>query len=93
MRDWPLLDEAIDAKLDQQGRFVAWWGQAVRPAGKPVISQERGKLAMGEAEAHEVAQQVNHLNNRNAWRAICQALGNAGIRPGPGFGQCAACRR
>ena len=25
------------------------------------------------------------LANRIAWRAICQALGNAGVRPGRGF--------
>ena len=50
VKDWPLLDEAIDAKLDQQGRVVAWWGETVRSAGNPSISQKRGKLAMRDAE-------------------------------------------
>jgi hypothetical protein len=44
---------------------------------------------MSQAELTQAAVQVRHLNNRNAWRAICQSLGNAGITPGPGFGHAA----
>jgi cobalamin biosynthesis protein CbiG len=41
---------------------------------------------MAQADLTHLAQQVTRLNNRTAWRAICQALGNAGIPPGRGCG-------
>jgi hypothetical protein len=62
-------------------------GSAPPPAPQPKQDTSRGN--MSRAELTQVAQQVNHLNNRNAWRAICQTLGNAGLPPGPGFGHAA----
>jgi len=55
----------------------------IPPGSAPPPAPARGTMSQ------VIAQQVNHLNNRNAWRAICQSLGNAGIAPGPGFGHAA----
>jgi hypothetical protein len=34
IRDWPKLEEAVDLKIEEQRRFVAWWGATVqRPGG------------------------------------------------------------
>jgi phage N-6-adenine-methyltransferase len=29
VKDWPLLEEAVDAKVDEQGQFVAWWDETI----------------------------------------------------------------
>jgi phage N-6-adenine-methyltransferase len=29
VKDWPLLEEAINAKIEQQQEFVQWWGKTV----------------------------------------------------------------
>src|SRR5689334_2764272 len=50
VKDWPLLEQAIDAKIQEQRQFVMWWGASVRSAGNPSISAERGKLAMRDTE-------------------------------------------
>lgn len=50
VKDWPLLEEAIDLKMEQQGKFKGWWDINVRSAGNPTISHERGKLGMRDAE-------------------------------------------
>lgn len=47
-------------------------------------------LAPSNAELHtQIAGETLRLPNRLAWRTICQALGNAGVTPGPGFGTAA----
>ena len=34
LHDWPLLEQAIDAKIEQQVEFVRWWDATVnRPGG------------------------------------------------------------
>jgi phage N-6-adenine-methyltransferase len=34
IKDWPKLEEAVDLKIEEQRRFVAWWGATVqRPGG------------------------------------------------------------
>jgi hypothetical protein len=38
IKDWPTLEKAVDAKIDEQRKFVAWWNGAVRSKG------ERGNL-------------------------------------------------
>lgn len=50
-KDWPLLHEAVDIKIEDQREFVAWWDEHVRSAGNPAITQDRGELAWREAEA------------------------------------------
>ena len=33
VRDWPMLEQAIKAKLEDQAGFVRWWGETVRRKG------------------------------------------------------------
>jgi phage N-6-adenine-methyltransferase len=35
IKNWPKLEEAVDAKIDEQRRFVGWWDSAVREGGRP----------------------------------------------------------
>jgi hypothetical protein len=48
-RDWPALEEAVDAKIEEQIRFVAWWKGAVRGKGEKANSRDRGYF-VSEAE-------------------------------------------
>lgn len=29
IQDWPLLENAVDVKIEDQGHFVAWWRKRV----------------------------------------------------------------
>ena len=31
VKDWPLLEQAVDAKIEEQREFVAWWEKHVTP--------------------------------------------------------------
>lgn len=35
VEDWPLLEEAVDAKIVEQARIVAWWDERVSPLESP----------------------------------------------------------
>ena len=62
MKDWPLLDEAIDAKLDHQSKFCAWWEQTVRRPGQG-NNQERGYFVSdAERDTQITQQQVSRWN-------------------------------
>jgi hypothetical protein len=30
MKDWPLLEQAVEAKIEEQAEFVEWWSESVR---------------------------------------------------------------
>jgi hypothetical protein len=65
VKDWPLLAEAIDAKLALQGEFVTWWEKNVRGPGK-VNSRRTGLIEAPDAEkqAEIKHQQVSRWRNR-----------------------------
>jgi hypothetical protein len=51
--DWPALEEAVDAKIAEQVRFVAWWDAKVRSQGearKKEESRDPGLLSRRDAE-------------------------------------------
>jgi len=51
VRDWKLLEDAVDAKMGEQQAFVAWWDDHVRsPDNQPKIS---GREIIGRAEAED----------------------------------------
>jgi hypothetical protein len=52
IKDWPALEEAVDAKIAQQVGFVAWWKANVTGQGtRTDLSRDRGKsLPMRKAE-------------------------------------------
>lgn len=35
VKDWPLLEQAVDAQIDLQTEFVAWWREKVTPGQSP----------------------------------------------------------
>jgi DNA N-6-adenine-methyltransferase (Dam) len=54
IRDWPALEEAVDLKIEEQRRFVVWWGAMVRrPGGDRQAKHSPGSRGMpcSEAEA------------------------------------------
>lgn len=35
VKDWPLLEQAVEAKIQNQAEFVKWWDANVRGKGQP----------------------------------------------------------
>lgn len=74
-RDWPLLEQAVDAKLDDQEEFVRWWDERVRPHGVRADVAEPGHLAAPVAEEltgitkQQVSRWRKRLVDRPAYRA------------------------
>jgi len=42
VKDWPLLDEAVDAKIEDQISYLVWWDAKVREKGERANVAERG---------------------------------------------------
>ncbi len=61
---------------------------SAQPSTEPATTQATTPGNLSQA----IAQQVNHLNNRDAWRAICKALRDAGVPPGQGLRHSRPCR-
>jgi hypothetical protein len=51
VKNWPLVEEAIEAKIDDQVEFVRWWDERVRPAGRRAIIADREIISADDAEA------------------------------------------
>jgi hypothetical protein len=49
VKDWPLLEQAADAKIEQQAEFVGWWREKVRGPGK-ANSRRTGLFDCDKAE-------------------------------------------
>lgn len=65
VKDWPLLERAIEQKLEEQIEFVAWWKANVRGPGKS-NSRRSGEIGMPEAETQSGIknQQVSRWDRR-----------------------------
>jgi ParB family chromosome partitioning protein len=52
IKDWPALEKAIDAKIEEQQAFVAWWGGNIRSQGEARKKENRvpGFLSVSKAE-------------------------------------------
>ena len=76
VKDWPLLETAIDAKLDEQAEFCGWWNATITLKGKPEKSGAVRGLFLreqAEAEAGISHQQVSRWNKRLANRQTYRA--------------------
>jgi hypothetical protein len=56
VRDWPLLERAVDQKLEDQANFVAWWQETVTPRYRPgrggnKLVSDRKLIPQEEAQA------------------------------------------
>lgn len=53
MRDWPLLEQAVDQKIEEQKEFVRWWAEKIRPDGRPKKTVlDLGLFSAEDLEAH-----------------------------------------
>jgi phage N-6-adenine-methyltransferase len=51
IKDWPTLEKAVDAKIVEQQKFVAWWNGAVRDKGERRSLKSPGtRLFVADAE-------------------------------------------
>lgn len=53
VRDWPLLEQAVDQKIEEQAEFVKWWDDNIgvrHGAGRGKKSADRGTFSMDDAE-------------------------------------------
>ena len=59
VKDWPLLEEAVDKKIDEIEKFVEWWQETVQPAQRPkAISVP--KSTAPEAASHSGSRARSH---------------------------------
>ncbi len=74
-KDWPLLEDAVDAKLDDQEEFVQWWTDNVRRAGNQTKNAGLGFLTVDEAEVdtgitqQQVSKWKKKLSDRPKYKA------------------------
>jgi len=86
VKDWPLLERAVDQKIEDQRAFVAWWARTVTPGqsvgrGGRKSSADRGTIPMREAEAlsgisnQQVSRWRQRLRNIPDYkRSLCGAM-------------------
>ena len=52
VKDWPLLEDAVTQKIEDQEEFVRWWGEKVRRAGgDQSIVADSGTMLVEQAES------------------------------------------
>jgi phage N-6-adenine-methyltransferase len=90
---WPILEDAGDAKLDEQAWFVRWWDESVRRPGgdtrSPIIVSRTDTMGVAAATAEtgvtklRVSRWRNRLADRARYRAwiIAAAYRKAGLGP------------
>jgi hypothetical protein len=69
IKDWPLLMEAVEAKLEDQRKFVRWWDETVRRAGNQPINAERRFLSVDSAEQLTGITQQQVSNGGSAYKS------------------------
>jgi hypothetical protein len=79
IRDWPLLEQAVKQKIEEQAEFVAWWANTVgvrHAAGSKKNAELRSTLSLESAEKHtsitqqQVSRWVKSLKNRESYHAL-----------------------
>jgi hypothetical protein len=90
VRDWKLLEHAVDAKIGEQQAFVGWWDEHVRgKGGQPKVS-DRETITCQDAEDRggfsklQVSRWRKSLDDTNKYREqqILAALRKADIGAG-----------
>lgn len=82
VKDWPLLEQAVDTKIEQQQVFVEWWDDCVgilHGAGRGHKNNaERGSFSKDQAERDTdiTQQQVSRWRGRLADAAKYRAQQN-----------------
>jgi hypothetical protein len=85
--DWPLLEAAVEKKLDDPEDFINWWREHVRGPGRHGNSRRTGIITSSDADAltgineKQVSKWSKRLAKRDEYRAAlygvahCQAMG------------------
>ncbi len=60
VKDWPLLEQAVDAKIEEQREFVEWWDEKVSPNR----GGDRGNQHSGGKSAERRTWQVSEIEKR-----------------------------
>lgn len=74
MHDWPLLEQAVEQKIEEQIEFVGWWLEKVRGPGKS-NSRRSGGIEMDKAEeltgitSQQVSKWAKAIKDRKAYSA------------------------
>lgn len=55
IRDWPKLEEAVDAKIAEQQRFIAWRARVIRGVGQPRKNGDGPVTKLSDREVTEVS--------------------------------------
>lgn len=86
-KDWPLLERAVEKKLDDQEDFVRWWQESVRGPGRHGNSRRTGRITSEDAlgltgiSEKQVSKWAKRLAKRDDYRgalygvAYRQAMG------------------
>jgi phage N-6-adenine-methyltransferase len=65
IKDWPALEKAVDAKIDEQRKFITWWDASVRGKGKKANNRDSGYfVAEAESLTGMKQQRVSDLKKR-----------------------------
>ena len=85
MRDWPTLEVAVAQKLEDQTKFVDWWGENVTPNRhslapsrnpRPAISVEKATKQTG-ISASQVSRWLRRLKLPDEYRAFLYGVAYA----------------
>ncbi len=87
VKDWPMLEAAVDKKMEDQTEFVRWWDEKVTPnkGGDRQKGEKRGSaLFVSEAEdLTDITQQQVAPPSQGAREVSGHAL-RRGLRQGHG---------
>lgn len=101
IHDWPLLEQAVEAKMEEQAEFVRWWKENVRGRGERANSAGRGYFVEDAENSTGIThQQVSKWGKRlqdrekyrtvlfgAAWRKAMAEKGQTDLRGASGTGE------
>ena len=61
VKDWPMLEAAVDRKMEDQTEFVRWWDENVRPAGQGRNNADQRYYSVDMAQKHVQAMSLKSL--------------------------------
>lgn len=76
LKDWPLLEQAVEQKIEEQAEFVEWWREHVRAEGRPKkTSSDLNLFSQSILEKHtginhvQVSRWAKSLKDKDSYRA------------------------
>jgi hypothetical protein len=55
IKDWPMLEKAVDAKIEEQHKFVAWRESVIRGVGHPPKNGDRSVTKLSDREVSDLS--------------------------------------